>query len=187
MSVLLTIGEHETDLYRFVSIDLPKTQLEAFTKCEPGESYPLRDALGITELDPNHVQILDLAELKTLGLETYLSDGLGIAETDYATVLPKLEALEGYLAVIASAAFRRPDILVPKPPVSVIAVLREDKPHKPLIDLSTASAEGTVQPREAVLDQTPPAMPFWMKVFAAVLTVALLYGLYALLTSGDTP
>ncbi len=186
MSDKLAITAHETGLYRVFALDLPASRIAAFTT-QQGDSYPLRDALGVTQLEPDHVQIVDLTELKTLGVETYLSEGLGIAEEAYQTALPILSAQDGMVAVIASAAFAGPDIIVPQPPVSFLTLLQEDRPHKPHLDLSSTSAEGQVSPATPEDEGQPTPMPLWAKTLIALTTLALIYGFFALFTSGDAP
>lgn len=191
MSDKLVVGEHETGLYRLFAIDLPEPQIKVFTtpvRTEAGSSdYPLRDALGVKDLDESHVQVLDLKELKTLGFETYLSEGLGIAPEEYASILPTLEALDGYVAVIASAAFEPPEIIIPKAPLSLVTVLREDKPRQAFVDLSTASAEGGIEARQTSPSPTRQRMPAWFKLLIASAALLLLYGVFALVTPGETP
>lgn len=186
----LNVRDGEAGLYRLFAIDLPATEVAQFTTSVPSVTgqpdYPLRDALGLDTLDEHHVQILDLKELSTLGIATYLTDGLAISETQFKTDLPMLEALEGYLAVIASAAFAQPVKLAPKAPLRLVATYGEDKPHKPLIDLNTPSAEGIMG---GTKDISRPAAgwPKWVTVLILLACLALGYGLYALITSGDTP
>lgn len=184
MSDKLAITAHETGLYRIFALGLPASRIAAFTT-QQGDNYPLRDALGVTHLDPDHVQIVDLAELKTLGVETYMSEGLGIAEEAYQNALPILSAQGGMVAVIASAAFTRPDIIVPRPPVSFLTLLQEDRPHKPHLEMSSSSAEGQIAPTISNGDGWPTPMPLWAKAFIAATALALIYGLFALFTPGD--
>lgn len=186
MSDKLAVTAHETGLYRVFALDLPVPQIAKFTTLK-GDSYSLRDALGVKQLDPDHVQIVDLTELKTLGLKTYLSEGLGIAEEAYETALPVLSAQDGIVAVIASAAFARPDIIVPQPPVSFLTSLQEDRPHKPHLELASTSAEGQVAPLTTEDEGVPVPMPIWAKALIALTTLALIYGLVALFSPGDAP
>lgn len=186
MTDKLAVSEHEVGLYRVFALDLPASQITAFTTPD-GDAYPLRDALSLAHLDPQHVQILDLKDLQALGVEAYLSEGLGLTKAKYASALPRIEAREGHIAVIASAAFQRPEIIVPKPPVAFIALLQEDAPKTAFVDLSTPSAEGTISVGSDPAPMPKAPMPVWAKVLITLITFALIYGVYALVTSGDTP
>jgi len=187
----LMVRAGEVGLYRLFSVDLPKVEVPAFTTSVPGmtgkSTYPLRDALGLADLDETHVQILDLTELETLGIATYLTDGLGIAQAAFKDDLSTLNALEGYLVVIASAAFPQPTELAPQPPLSLVATYGEDTPHKPLIDLKTPSAEGILDAPHSPAPVPGKSWPHWVKLLSACVVLAILYGLFVLVTAGDTP
>ncbi|WP_224824924.1 hypothetical protein [Cognatishimia sp. MH4019] len=187
MSDQLAVSANETGLYRIFSIDLPPAQIEAFTTPEPNaigdDDYPLRDALGLSYLDEQHVQILDQTELKTIGIETYITDGLGVPKDVYADALPRLNSLEGHIAVIASAAFEGPDIIVPSAPVTFVTALREDKPQTAFIDLSTTSAQGVIDARVSGKTDPPPRMPLTSLLVILIGLVVVGYGVYVLLAS----
>ncbi|MEL7213612.1 MAG: hypothetical protein AAGK92_13195 [Pseudomonadota bacterium] len=191
MSDSLAIGENEVGLYRIFALDLSPGEVTAFTtpvvNAIGDDDYPLRDALGVNNLDEQHVQIVDIKELKTIGLETYLSEGLGVKKADYAAILPALEALNGPAAVIATAAFERPEIIVPTGPVSFIGLLKEDKPHQAFIDLSVTSAEGLIETKNTPADPPDMRTPLSVKLLIAFFILALLAGLFALFNPGDVP
>jgi len=148
----LEVSASEHKVYRLFAIDLAKHHLPAFTRPKRGsagdDDYPLRDALGLSHLDEQHVQILTLADLGDMKLTDYMQDGLAIAGVDLEDHAARLDALEGHLAVIASAAFQGPCVIAPKPPMSLVGAFAEHEAMTRFVDLSTTSAEKMVDLRE---------------------------------------
>lgn len=185
------ISEEEHSVYRLFAIDLPKEQIAAFTTAAPNahhdDDYPLRDALGLSYLDEQHVQIVPLEDLKELRLSGYLTEGLGIAPDDFATDEDRLNSLSGHIAVIATAAFEQPGRITPKAPVSFIAAYREDAPLQQFIDLSTASAEGVIEARRNPMPDPPARMPL-ISLLTIITGLSVIgYGIYALFTAQGGP
>lgn len=183
MTEMLSVREGEHGLYRFFAVDLPQEKMLEFTTSATGANIPLQEALGLSALDPHHVQTLDLKELRTVGIDTYLSEGLALPQSEIDRALPLLEDRNGPVVVIASAAFTPPEIIVPQAPVSPLIVLQEDQYRKPLMELRADSAQGQLGVQDAPSQHRTP-MPFWAKVLLALGSIAVIS---AALTSGDKP
>lgn len=151
----LEVRATEHKVYRLFAIDLPARDIAAFTTPQPsngGGAYPLRDALGVSYLDPQFVQVLKLADLGDMTLSAYMQEGLGIPANDLAEHAARLDALEGVLAVIHVSAFEAPAVLMPTPPVSLIGAFAEPEAMTGRVELSTTSVTKTGGP-----PHTPPA------------------------------
>jgi len=182
----LEVSASEHKVYRLFAIDLAKHHLPAFTRPKRNsmgdDDYPLRDALGLTYLDEQHVQILTLADLGDMKLTDYMQDGLAIAGVDLEDHAARLNALEGHLAVIASAAFEGPCDIAPKPPVSLVGAFAEHEAMTSFVDLSTTSAEKMVDLRV----NPPPPEPdrgawlhwLWPCIGVAVIALAVFMFVY---------
>lgn len=184
----LEVREGEHKVYRLFAIDLATHDIPAFTRQKLNtigdDDYPLRDALGVPHLDEQHVQILALSDLGELGLTGYMREGLGIETADLQANAARLDALEGHVAVVASAAFIGDAVITPKPPVSLVGAYAEHEQMPGFVDLSSKSATDMIDLRE---DSTATGKEgwgwrHWILPGLGLLLVA--YGLYKFFFAG---
>lgn len=184
----LEVRESEHRVYRLFAIDLPEAQIPAFVRPDVnntgGHDYPLRDALGLSELDERQVQILHLSELGGLGLTGYLQEGLGIAEADLDADAERLDALEGFVAVLPSRAFSGPTLIVPKPPVSLVGAYAEHEAATDFTVLTSKSATPSPRPEPEAPPSTPAGLPAWQWLIAVLSVLIILYTIYVVFFAG---
>lgn len=104
MSERFRIGADEQGLVRIFAVDLPAAEVARFAARGPSD-WPLREALGAGQLDPQYLELFPVRDLEGVGLPDYMTEGLGIAEADVAEDRARLAALEGHVLVVLSRAF----------------------------------------------------------------------------------
>lgn len=177
MSAVMHVKESETGLVRVFAVDLPVQDALAFkdrTEALPG-------LLGIDALQDGHWELFDTADLAGMGLETYLAEGHGIAEDELAPHRWALDALEGAVLLLRSAALPdKPVTLTPRAPLRWVATFGEEKAPVPIrSDLSSASATGSVGTPTAT--PTSPRGSLVVVGLGLLLTAAIAFAIFMLL------
>ena len=65
-----------------------------------------RQLLGVDDLDTTALELFPVRDLEGVGLADYVMDGLGVPTKDVAEDRQKLDALDGYVLIVLSKAFR---------------------------------------------------------------------------------
>ena len=108
MKETLIVPANETGVLRLFALDMPREQIKFLR--EPGA---LDDVLGVTGLDPAHVEIFPVSDLDDLGLPGYLTEGHavpteqidpGLADTTGHVLLLHSRAFGGHAATLTPAA-----------------------------------------------------------------------------------
>jgi hypothetical protein len=160
MSTRLNITASEHGVVRLFAIDLDAQAAQTF------DHAALAAALGITAINPKHADIIALEDLDELGIEGYLTLGMGIPADEIQPMRPQLNALKGTVALIRSAAFNgQATTLTPKSPLRWIASFGETPLDLTATPIHTASAQGYIT------GKTPPARPSNNKVLLWILAV----------------
>lgn len=175
MSDQITITAREHGVVRVFGIDLTGDALKAFLR--RNGSWGVQDALDADMLNPDLVEVFDVADLTGLGLSGYLQEGQGIAAQDLDPLRPQLDAIKGTVMVLPSTAFAGAEqVLNIRAPVRLIATFNEDKPPVSFDPLPDASATGNVpdKPRRKPSDAA-------MSGRVATLALLVIFGLTALM------
>ncbi len=110
----ITIPAGEKGAVRVFSLSLPVEEAAGLIapKAEDALSpttHPTAEAaarlLGTDALDTAFIELFRVKDLEGVGLADYLTLGIGIPDDDIAPDRPKLDALDGYVIVLLSAAF----------------------------------------------------------------------------------
>lgn len=168
MATEITISQNEHGLVRLFKVDLPADEALSLTD-EPAR---LASLLGASALDMEQLEIFDVADLAGLGLESYLAEGHGIDDADLAPHRWHLDALEGPLLILRSAALtHRPETLRPKEPLRWIATFGEARDDIPLTtQIETQSAQGQTASDGQGL-QDGPVLKGWLAASVIALGV----------------
>lgn len=165
MSGTMDISASETGVVRIFAIDLATDAAQAF------DIAALQHALGSSELNADHVDLLEIADLEELGLRGYLTDGMGIAAEEITPFAMQLDALDGRVAVIRSAAFTGThQTLSPRAPLRWIASFGEVPLDLTAAPLSSKSAIGTLSSAPAPVSHTKTLM--WVLAALAFFVIA---------------
>ena len=132
-------------------------------------------ALGVEALDETHVDILSIADLDELGLEGYLTQGMGIPAPEVEAMRAQVNSLKGDVVLIRSAAFGgRTAELSPKAPLRWIASFGEvplDTTAKPI---KTRSAQRTISSPVPAKPRSNSRVLFWVLIaFGAIVLITL--------------
>jgi len=132
-------------------------------------------ALGISNLDPVQVDIIAISDLDELGLEGYLTLGMGIPAIDVEAMRPQIAALTGTVALIRSAAFKNQAvILTPQAPLRWIASFGETALDTTAKPMKTASAQGTLSSRAPASKPSNTKVLMWiLAVFALIVAITI--------------
>jgi hypothetical protein len=131
------------------------------------------ELLGDPDLDPAFVEIFDLADLSSVGLSGYLTDGLGVPETAIPDPA-RLDALQGPVLILLSKALHgRAVTLTPDPRLTLVGTYAEDRPPVHFEPLPIVGAQGVLTP-DLLADPTPhrSGSAFLLLGIALLLTAA---------------
>jgi len=159
----LNILPGERNILRLFALELPSQQLSS------GNEQTATELLGVNDLDPEQIDLIDLADLTGIGLSQYLVDGFAISpdQLDHAS----LDALTGQLLIIRSAAFRgSAATLTLSPHLTPIATISETPTNWTGGPLPTKSAHSRLIPRA----ERANARRNGATIFAVVVTLMIL-------------
>lgn len=154
MSDKIQISPRETGIVRVFAVDIPADQIAAFTA--RNGRWPLREALGADALDPEHVQVFDVADLAGVGLPAYLTEGHAIPADQIDPMRTRLSAQTGTVMVITSRAFAgEQQVLTPTAPLRLIASFSEA--HTPISFDTLPDASAQPQQTDAPAPRKAPS------------------------------
>lgn len=163
-------------------LDVPEDELKAWEKPlgkpvngHPA-SWPLREALGVDYLDPEHLEVFAVSNISEYGLARYLSDANGFPDDAVAADASKLNGLKGSIALVYSEALgAKATALTPRAPLTFKCRYDTRPDLRISAPIQTESAAGQL-PRE-----TQPTQPARMPIWPLALFVGLAVGLIAVL------
>lgn len=178
----------EREVVRVFALDMtaPEAETLAETLAERSEGggsngrpSGLAALLGTDRLDPDHVEIFPASDLTGVGLPGYLSDGLGIAETDIDPDRTALEAERAYIVIVHSPAFGgKAARLSPTPPLRHLGTYRlaqSDPPGTMAPATEPAGAPQMPRKRQGPPPRLPRALALLVLLGAAALALVLAY------------
>ncbi len=157
MSERFEVKENERGIVRLFAVDLPAQEIERFAERDyeadvDDPPWPLQDALGVTYLDEDFVELFPVEDLTGLGLTGYMTEGLGIAEADVDQDRARLEGLKGHLLFVFSSAFGGfADTLRPRAPLRWVGTYVEETAPVTFEPLSSEAARGEVTGGQATV------------------------------------
>ncbi len=158
----LIIAPHERGVIRLFSLNMRPEEAKFLR--EPGA---VDQVLGVEGLDPEQIDIFPVSDLEDLGLYGYLSEGCGVSEDQLDR--SKLEAIEGWVLVLRSAAFGdRSTTLSPDPHLHLIGLFTEETTNWTGGVIETESAKPYSAP------QSPPADNKPTRIGSAVIALLIL-------------
>ena len=169
----------ERGLVRLFVVDLPPEEIKAFNTHATDTAWPLKDALGATDLDEKRIEFIDVKDLDDLGLSGYMTEGLGIAEKDITPDANRLDALTGHVLIVHSAAFLgNTQTLTPRTPLRWIGTYAEETAPMQFQPLQADAAKGTLASPPP--KQTNPHLTLLWAILAlpilALIVGAVIYG-----------
>ena len=110
----------ETGHVRLYTIDTAQADgaaLRAAVACDPDDAAPrIAAALGVASVDPHWVTLVPMADVRAIGLATYLRAGHDIPDDQLATKSTVLARAAGHLLLVLSPAFQgRAESVAPAP------------------------------------------------------------------------
>ena len=178
MTDAIPIRQGESGIVRVFALDLPAEQVAAFA--DPGGDWPLKQALGASVLVRDRVQVFPLSDLDGVGLHDYLLDGMGVAPEALAPDAGALDALEGHVVILPSAALGgAAQTLHPRPPLRLVGTYAEPDLPVTFEPLPAGSAQGALGRTGA-----PSRLPRGIGAMAAVLTLLIVAAVWLGVSGG---
>ncbi|MEL6799417.1 MAG: hypothetical protein AAFO80_06025 [Pseudomonadota bacterium] len=181
MTARVEVAAHERGVLRVFAVDLSPKEARGFLRAfDEGGPEILAEALGVPGLNPDYVELFASEDIADLGLPAYLVDGYGVSDPALSSDADRLDALDGCIAVIVSAAFGGAayDLTV-REPLRLVATYREP-PAVPAMDtLSAESAEGVVAGAAA-----EPPLKRGLSGWAVALICVVIAGVLVFLVGG---
>lgn len=175
----MAVKSTEHGVIRLFAVDLPAEDVAAFRARGAQGDWPLRDSLGATHLDQDHIECFDLADLEELGLAGYMTEGLGIAADDIALDSARLGNLSGPVLIVFSTAFGGiAQTLTPRAPLRWIGTYREDSAPVTFAPLPDASARGSMAPARSAPSGHPHLTLLWAILALPVLVLVIGAAIY---------
>lgn len=155
----LEVPPHETGVVRLFAVELPEAEVAGFAgkdwsgfdaadEAAEAPPWPLRDALGAEYLDEDFVEVFPARDVAALGLSGYLTEGMGLPEEEIAPDRERIDAVEGHVLVVGSAAFGGfAQSLDPQPPLRHIGTYRETPVHPVIGEIEAEAAKGRLARR----------------------------------------
>ena len=107
MTETIDVPAHEHGLVRVFDGDFPsEAAMRAYAVpegIEEGAPWPMREEMGVGRLESRGVEAFPMANLKGMGLPSYLQMAYGVSEED--TAHPQLGEAKGHVILVASRAF----------------------------------------------------------------------------------
>lgn len=166
----ITATEHS--VVRLFAIDLPAQDAVAF------DIDALGAALGGVALDAEQVDLIPIDDLDELGLDGYLIHGIGINKSEVVQLRPQIRALNGYAAVIRSAAFGgMATTLKPQKPIRWVATFGETALDLTAKPMKSESAKGIISSKAPIATKTSNSATKW--IYATfILIAAIMFNIF---------
>lgn len=166
----LTIAAGEHGVVRVFALDMPAEQAQFLR--EPGAADQL---LGVTGLDPDQIDIFNIADMQELGLTGYLAEGLGIPRDQITANQTRIDTLSGWIMVLRSRAFQgHPMTLKPAAGLTLVAQFLEPGTNWTATPMQTDSAKPYSGPRVPPRQARGEARRIGAILFAVVMALIVL-------------
>ncbi|MEM9910261.1 MAG: hypothetical protein AAF922_05700 [Pseudomonadota bacterium] len=176
MSERFDIKAGERGVLRLFRIDLPKQDISNFAEHdEITGRWPLKEALGVEDMNEKFVDVFEISDLSEMGLTGYMTEGLGVSDSEVAPHRDRLDALEGHIVVVLSGAFKGLAVtLLPRPPLRWVGTFFEDRPAVKFETLPSDGAEPAKPEKKAPSNAA-------MSGRVATLALLVIFGITALM------
>lgn len=166
MSERFEVKPGERGIVRIFAVDLTVDQIKGFD---------VAAALGVDRLDAAGIELFPVDDVKEIGLSGYMHEGLGIAADELDAA--RLDALEGYVLVVLSAAFAgQAATVTPKSPLRWIGTYTEETAPIKFEPLPSDSARGNV-----VTQTKPPPSDAAMSGRVAMIALLVIFAITGLM------
>jgi hypothetical protein len=135
MTLATKVTASEAEVIRVYTVALPDAEARKLTADD------VATALGVTDLDPEYVDIFPVEALDEFGLKGYMTEGLGISAPSLENYAEAIKAAKGTIVVVLSKAFKsRSATLKNGHPLRLIGAFTERKAESIDVDLTSQSA-----------------------------------------------
>ncbi|MCR8826076.1 hypothetical protein [Pseudosulfitobacter koreensis] len=154
-----------------------KTEAEARALLDGGIKA-IQDLLGIDDLNPDFIELFRVADLGEMGLDDYLHTGYDIPRAQLDPQAGRLRALEGYVLVVLSLAFRDLHVSLPDTPdLTLIGTFGAPAPEWTTTDTITSTSADLYSSPEKTRKPVSDAAMSGRIASIALLVIFLITGL----------
>ncbi len=165
-----TVGEREHGIVRVFQMD----NLDGAERT----TSDLQVALGVSELGDKDTQLVDAATRDELDLTQLLEDGYGVDRAELAPSAGVLNALDGTVWLVRTAAFRdRPVTLKTDAEATLIGTFREAEQGVTFEPLPSDGADGPISSPPPKKKPTDAAMGGRVAMIALIVMAVLVIGM----------
>jgi hypothetical protein len=176
MTRTLTIPPAERGIVRLFAVDLPPEEAQAFAD----DPAAIARALGAPDLDPAHMDVFPVSRIAALGLPAFLVEGHGIPPAALEKDAATLDALDGLVALVSSAAFGpEPRTITVSPPLRLVGTWAEDIPPVRFSPLPSDGADGLLAGGEPA-PPPPPRRARHVQVLTVLILIVAILGFIVL-------
>lgn len=167
-----TVSRHETGVTRVFALNLPEERISPFRE---GDADRIAAALGVDQVDHDHVEVVRVEDLQPIGLSEYLAEGYGVPEEALSEDKGRLDTLEGHVLLVRSQAFGGADTRIsPAEDVTLIGAYREPSASPSFEPIRSDGATGTLSPARAAEHAAGRKVSAgWMVLIGVVLAILL--------------
>ena len=193
MTGRLIIPAEEHGTVRLFAVNLPEAEVAAMLRDAPTLGTALTtgelpqvpaaaDLLGHPDLDTRHTELFAIRDLTGLGLTGYLTEGLGLQESEIAPDRARLAALEGYVLIVLSRAFGGQAATLDLPPALTLIGTYRDKTAPVLFEpLPGLASLGELTGVDLPEDKAAKARLLRLAALSALLLMLLAIALVAII------
>ena len=175
----LVVKANERGMVRVFALSMTDAEAQILkANGEDGDDNPTPQerALGAAALDAGYVEVFPIKDLADLGLAGYLETGNGIDPAQFAPDRQKLEALDGWVLCVYSAAFGgQAQTLNPAKALTLIGTYSE--PGVDWTDTQTLTSDAAMGETTPVKKRPSDAAMSGRIAMAALLVIFALTGL----------
>lgn len=166
------VTEHDPRTMWVFSLDVSPDELPAWEPDGADDQWPLPGALGVSHLDPAHVEVFPESRISEYGLARYLVEANGMSEKSVADAAQSLEAQTGTIVIVHGKAVEgMKGNFDPAHPAHFVGRFSERTSLKTSpVQPGPKVSQGTIQSGEAA---NPPDFPWKIIVIAIVALVIL--------------
>lgn len=162
------------------TLDIDPSEVEVWSKPDEAGDMHLEYALGVEKLDPAHIEVFPVSQIREFGLTRYLTDASGMSVESVAADAKKLSALRGVVVLVHNKAVSGDGEFNPRNEAAFVGRYTEAQSLSvPSTPASFEATRGTIS-GGSTPGKTPGRMPwgvFAVAAIAIILIAAILLGI----------
>ncbi|MEC7761372.1 MAG: hypothetical protein VX874_05590 [Pseudomonadota bacterium] len=161
-------------------LDIDPSEVEAWSKPDEAGDMYLEYALGVKKLDPAHVEVFPVSQIREFGLTRYLTDASGMSVESVAADAKMLSSLRGVIVLVHNKAVSGEGAFAPRNEAEFVGRYSEAQ------SLTVASTPASLEATRGMISggstpgKAPSRMPWGVLLISAaaiILIAAIIMGI----------